>query len=225
MNYDLIFVPQGPEYRAVSNGLARSINPKTVAVIPLPMGIKPVTAYLQNHKFTGKRVVLIGLGGSLSPQYQIGDVVIVESCIYLQQNSELITKYCDLELVNYLSQQLGAKKAQGLTSDRLIYSAQEKQQLGQKYDVSVVDMEGIAILNQFALVTIIRVISDDCYHDLPNLSHAIDREGKLDNLKMAIAFIRQPLAALRLIKGSLKALKILKKTAMNMAKIKSLYNA
>ena len=74
-------------------------------------------------------------------------------------------------------------------------------------------MEGFAALEVLksagVAVAMVRVISDDCYHDLPDIEGAITSEGNIEPLPLAIAFLRQPLAAVRLIRGSLQALKIL----------------
>jgi hypothetical protein len=104
----------------------------------------------------------------------------------------------------------------GLTSDRLIHSASEKQHLGQLYNAEVVDMEGIATLAFFQkagiAVAIVRVISDDIHHDLPNLASAISPDGALLPLPLALGMMRQPVAAIRLIQGSLHGLKVLQNT-------------
>ncbi len=213
MNNCIFFVPRGAEYEAVCRGFGKNINP--LQVIPIPMGVKPVRNYLQNYDLTGKQVLLIGLGGSLATELNIGDVVIYQSCSYVDNNSQLITKQCDPNLVDFISQLLPkAKKVNGITCDNLIHLATEKQELGKKYDVKVVDMEGFAILELCQSAVIIRVISDDCHHNLPDLNCAINNQGNLDNFKMTMAFLRQPLTALRLIKGSLKALKILEKISL-----------
>lgn len=214
LSIDVIFVPQGAEYQAVCKGLASSNSPPKV--IAIPMGITPVTNYLKNYAFTDKKVLLMGLTGSLSPAYQVGNVVIYQSCAYIANNAQLLTKNCDTELNQLLQQNLNTKLVKGLTSDRLIYDAKEKQKLAQIYDVNVVDMEGIAILNKFNSVAILRVISDNYNDNLPNLNSAISEEGKLDELKMAIAFLKQPFAAIKLIKNSLKALKNLTKITENL---------
>jgi purine-nucleoside phosphorylase len=214
LSIDVIFVPQGAEYKAVCRGLASSNSPPKV--IAIPMGITPVTNYLKNYAFTDKRILLMGLAGSLSPQHQIGDVVIYQSCVYIANNSQLLIKNCDVKLTQLLQQNLNAKLVKGLTSDRLISDAKEKPKLAKIYDVNVVDMEGIAILNKFNSVAILRVISDNYNDNLPNLNSAINEEGKLDELKMAIAFLKQPFAAIKLIKSSLKALKNLTKIAKNL---------
>ena len=100
-----------------------------------------------------------------------------------------------------------------LTSDRLIWSAQEKQNLGKQYQASVVDMEGFALLDalqsQNVRVAMLRVVSDNARDNIPNLQNVIDSQGKLQTIPMAIVMVQQPLAATRLITGSLKGLKIL----------------
>jgi hypothetical protein len=50
-------------------------------------------------------------------------------------------------------------------------------------------------------------------------------EGKLDGMKMAIAFLGQPLAASRLIRGSLTGLKILEELTINLFSSKMIRNS
>jgi nucleoside phosphorylase len=105
----------------------------------------------------------------------------------------------------------------GLTSDRVISLAAEKQNLHQKFGVDVVDMEGFALLEFFqnlnVSIAMLRVVSDDAVHDIPDLTTAISTEGKIQPLPLVSTFIRQPLAAARLIRGSLQGLKILERLA------------
>jgi nucleoside phosphorylase len=111
------------------------------------------------------------------------------------------------------------KTVRGLTSDRLIWSAEEKRQLGKLYDADVVDMEGFIALKtikaifseQRPQIAIVRVVSDDCDRDIPNLEGAIDANGKLQPLYVATSFLQQPIAAIRLIQGSIKGLRVLEK--------------
>lgn len=212
---DVIFVPQGAEYQTVCKGLAGCQN--RPQVIAIPMGVKAVNEFFSKTNFTNKKVLLMGLAGSMSPSYQVGDVVIYQNCFYIANNLQLLSKNCDEELTKLLQQSFNAKLVKGFTSDRLIYSAQEKQKLAQFYDVNVVDMEGIAILNKFNSVAILRVISDNFNDDLPDLNEAINEQGKLENFKIAIAFLRQPLPAIKLIKSSLKALAKLKEIAKKLS--------
>jgi len=42
----------------------------------------------------------------------------------------------------------------------------------------------------------LRVISDDCEHDLPDLTSALSPDGSLQPLPLAIGLLRQPLLQL-----------------------------
>ncbi|MCV3214907.1 hypothetical protein OGM63_15520 [Plectonema radiosum NIES-515] len=55
------------------------------------------------------------------------------------------------------------------------------------------------------------VVSDDSKHDIPNFTSAINSDGSLQPLSLAITMIRQFIAATRLIRGSLGGLKVLEK--------------
>jgi hypothetical protein len=55
----------------------------------------------------------------------------------------------------------------------------------------------------------LRVISDNCHHNIPDLSSALSSDGSLQTLPLAIGLLRQPLAATRLILGALRGLKVL----------------
>jgi hypothetical protein len=102
-----------------------------------------------------------------------------------------------------------------LTSDRVIHWAREKQQLAKAYGAEVVDMEGFAalqVLTEAGIpVAMVRVVSDDCGHDLPDLSAAFDAEGYLQPLPLALQFLRDPIAAARLVRGSLQGLRVLER--------------
>lgn len=217
---DLILVPQGPEFKAVQRGMGPkcSLKPK---LLSLPIGPKSVTNYLeqwqQKQDFSAQKasaLLVMGLCGSLSSKYQPGDVVIYTDCVSFN-GSELLQQQCDDVVTTELQNCLQAKAAlvRGLTSDRLIYKAEEKQQLRKDTGAEVVDMEGFAILNFFAgwatSVAMVRVISDDCYHDLPNLTSALTPSGNLQALPLAIAMFREPMGSFQLIRGALKGLQVL----------------
>jgi hypothetical protein len=102
-----------------------------------------------------------------------------------------------------------------LTSDRLIWSAAEKCELGKIYTAEVVDMEGFAalkVLGQAGIaVAMVRVVSDDCHHNLPDLTAALSLDGALQPLPLALGLLRQPIAAARLIRGALRGLQVLQR--------------
>ncbi len=215
MTIDTILVPKGAEYQAVCRGL-QGISPQPL-VLSLPIGIIPVTTYLQqwqkNH-IMPEKVLLVGLCGSLLPNYQVGDLVFYEKCLYYDEKFQWQTKNCDRPLTTQLRQRLERKVSlvTSVTSDHTISSAKEKQQLGRSSQAAVVDMEGFAVLTSLPTrVAMLRIVSDDCIQDLPDLTGAISTEGKLLPLPLTIAMLSQPLAATRLIRGSLKGLQALQK--------------
>lgn len=215
LSIQTILVPQGAEYKAVCRGLSSLNSPKPL-VLPIPIGCNALTKHLEKLQQAGyfqnspQNVLLMGLCGSLSAQYAVGDVVVYQECI----NEVNSSQSCNRELTELLHNKLKEKAylVKGLTSDRIIHSASEKQHLGQLYNAGVVDMEGLAALQVFKKVAMVRVISDDIHHNLPNFDSAISSEGSLLPLPLAIGMIRQPIAATRLIRGSLLGLKVLQNT-------------
>lgn len=229
---DVILVPQGAELRAVCRGLKPNLSrlPKVMAI---PMGCQSLSTYLQKWKqsreFLNKpprSVLLMGLCGGLSSHYKVGEIVIYSECGYLQCPSllqdnvidttdKLLGKECDRHLVRLLQDQLKerATVVKGLTSDRLIGMALRKRELYQQYQRDVVDMEGFTALDILTeagvQVAMIRVISDEGEQDLPNITSAISSDGSLKPLPLAISMIQKPIAAIRLIQGSLKGLRVL----------------
>ena len=140
----------------------------------------------------------------------------VNSSSVFKDNSTLET---DEELTTTLKNQLNPKISlvTALTSDRVIHSATDKQSLATTNPATVVDMEGFTYLqtlqSQGISVVILRIVSDDINHDLPDLNQAINQDGQLQTIPMIISMLRQPLASIRLIKGSLKGLQILQQVA------------
>lgn len=229
---DAILVPQGVEYKAVCQGLkkgkalssANSIPP----VFPIPIGVKPLSRYLENLLNSGKlangkqpKVLVMGLCGSLSPNCQVGDLVAYQNCMY-ESDQGLAIALCDLTFTELLFNKLNIDitLVNSLTCDRLIYSASEKHHLGDIYGAQVVDMEGFAALNILTkaniAVAMLRVISDDSQHDIPNLAPAFSSDGSLKPWPLTIAMLQNPIGATRLIHGSLCGLRVLKKISTNL---------
>jgi hypothetical protein len=216
-----ILVPQGAEYKSVCRGLRRSAA-RTLPVLPIPVGASPLTRYLKTLQEAGHfsnhpqpNVLLMGLCGSLTARYNVGDIVLYQSCVYQSKDSTPLLQPCDPKLTAWLCDELNDRAflVKGFTSDRLIYSASEKRDLGQVYDADVVDMEGFAALEVLSkagvAVAMLRVISDDSHHNLPDLTSAISPDGSLQPLPLAIGMIRRPIAASRLIRGALHGLRVL----------------
>jgi nucleoside phosphorylase len=210
----LILVPKGAEYRAVTKNFSPNHQNHNFQISPTPIGCKAVDKYLQSldHPQQYHQVIVMGLCGSLNPQLKVGNIVIYSECMYQSQ----ILK-CNPLSINTAKPPVKSP-VKSLTSDRLIYLATEKQNLYQTTNCDVVDMEGYVVLEFFGKlnipVSMIRVVSDDAGHDLPNLETAIDQDGNLQPLELAIAFAKKPLAALRLIRGSLKSLQVLSEVSL-----------
>ena len=208
---DTIVVPQGAEYQAVCRGLQLA-DAEPIQIITIPIGTKNIGQILASYSqqlAQSRRVLIMGLCGSLTESYNIGDGLLVKSCLNLESNQINL----DSGLTAMLQDILSVEVVTGLTSDRIITQAKEKLMLSQQYPVSVVEMEGygyVAQLQQQGIsVAMLRVVSDGLTGDLPDLSNAIDHQGDLKVIPTAIAFLKQPIAAMRLIRGSLTGLKTL----------------
>ncbi len=234
-----ILVAQGAEYKAVCRGLSRVSTP-TPRVFPIPMGPKPLTQYLENLQNTENffhphsRILLMGLCGSLTPSHKVGDVVLYKSCIKRwdeardEKDLPLIPATlpqplnCDRYLTSQIHSKLSQKAAivKALTSDRFVGAAASKRLLGQMYQADVIDMEGFAALEMLSqagiAVAMVRVISDDCHQDMPDLTTALSPNGSLQPVRLAIGMIRQPIAAKRLIQGSLQGLRALQEVTASL---------
>ena len=218
---DTILVPQGSEYQAVMKGWQK--KPNCPSILAIPVGGKAVEKALLRRLMFPKMgaispqgIIVMGLAGSLSPQLKLGQVVLYRSCLDLESDQLL---FCDSSATGYLVEKLGHKVqlVEALSSDRVITEAEEKQNLGKRYRVQVVDMEGAAILKFFAAqqipVVILRVISDEINQSLPDLSQVYNSAGELQTWPLTKALISQPIAGFNLIRSSLYALKILEQLA------------
>ena len=218
LTINTIVVPQGPEYQAVRRGLAQA-QPKNIQVISIPIGTKDVLQTLVNRSFeftSPQQVLILGLCGSLSSEYSVGDRLLYQSCC----NSQGDSLDLDWELTKAIQQKMPLNLVTGLTSNRPICLAKEKSKLGQKYAAAVVDMEGYGYIRELQRqrmsVAMLRIVSDGVQGNIPDLSQAIDEGGNLNSRQMAIAFLRQPCASIRLVKGSLAGLKQLQQVTQEL---------
>lgn len=232
-NYiDMILVPQGVEYKVVCEGFreVKQFNHK-IKIIQIPAGLLPFKAYLEQwqqiHEFADyppKGILLMGLGGSLSPKYQVGDKILYQKCCLISNNTlPLLWQTCDVNLGNLVCHYLDKKiiRGKGVTSDHIISSAEEKLKVGQRYQADVVDMEGIPLLefcDYFKIpVAMIRVISDSCKQNLPHLTPALRKDGSFNPWILTFQMSKNPLSSIHLIRSSLKGLKTLKQVSKYLA--------
>ncbi|MBE9242323.1 hypothetical protein [Synechocystis salina] len=213
-----ILAPQGTEAQAIAKGLGKSNH---IHLQAMPVGATAVQSFLENLAQTWAEtekpqgLLVMGVTGSLSADYGIGQAVWVEQCQYWGHGDhgrqpEYVGDRHLMERINHLLEphwQIPLVK--GITVPQVVCSGAEKQLLGQKSGAQVVDMENIAVLAFGATaeipVAILRVVSDTMAQDLPDLSGVFTAQGALQPLPLAQALLRRPLAASHLIQGSLRA--------------------
>ena len=205
---DTIIVPQGAEYRAVKQGLNK-LKRKQPLIVSIPMGTNRIVETLNTQKFwqlQPKRVLIMGLCGSLSSQYNVGDFVLYQNCSSLNRENVATEPKLNQLIMQKLDR---VSLVSGLMSDRIITTITEKQQLTQ-FAASVVDMESFAylqLLQQKAIaVSILRVVSDDLKNNIPNLDPTIDELGNIESVAMTKAMLKQPIVSLKFIRNSLQSL-------------------
>lgn len=223
-------VPQGAEYQAICRGLKQQQG-DDLEVVAIPVGPTAVTQYLQQWqpralpRSPQTHILVMGLCGSLNPQYSVGDIVCYQGCWDGCSPPDVPPLTCDSNLIAQLQQTLTLRvtPVMAVTCDRVINTASEKQHLAAAYNADVVDMEGFAILEGLQSrripIAMVRVVSDDASQDLPDITAAFSPEGTLKPLSLALGMVRQPQAAMRLIRGSLQGLKTLEALAAQLVSV------
>ena len=216
---EMILVPAGAEYQAVQRALRRAQNPPRA--IAIPAGSQALLTFLSHgpKPAADGGILLMGLGGSLSNQFSVGDRVLLRAVWDDTQAGRPLPYPCDGALTEAIAQRCpGVAIAEGVSCDRVITAIAEKRYLGDRYGAAVVEMEGASLLQALpnCPISILRVISDDCRHELPDISAAIAPDGSLRVRELAWRFLQRPIAALRLIRGSLQGLKVLEQTASHL---------
>jgi purine-nucleoside phosphorylase len=210
-----ILVPQGAEYRAIQRGCQQAQT--AVSVVPLPMGTaagQRLEQWMKKYRrFADAGYLLVGLGGGLSPDLKVGDGVLCEMTRTMAQTDSI---EFDSDLNEWVQGKLpGLKTGKAVGCDRVITLATERQTLYQSLGASVVEMESLSVMKilheQGKRLAMIRVISDDYRHNLPDISDAIRPDGSLHSITLASQLVRQPIGAGRLIMGALRGLSALEK--------------
>ncbi|MFM6188938.1 MAG: phosphorylase [Planktothrix sp.] len=234
--FNVILVPQGQEYKAVVGGL-KPIASSKIQVVPIPIGSEYLTLYLQQwleseavKSLSSIQVLVLGLCGGLSPHLNVGDVVVYQHCLEpisetFSQNPQENVWACDLDLTLSLHQNLiPSHLVRGLTSKQVITTAYQKQQLSQQYDVEAVDMEGRVLLELLTKVGIkvamVRVVSDDCSQNLPDLTTVIDSQGNLQTFPFIKVMLQHPREAFTLVRNGLKSLQTLQQITQKLRRLK-----
>ena len=205
-----ILVPRGAEAAAV-----RRAEP-SARVVELPAGAAAASALPPFED--GDTVVVLGLCGALR-RLEAGDVA-----IYARVTDAGRTSVLDRALVDALTAALpGALIVNACTAGGVVTTARARTTIARQFDAEVVDMEGTHLAAalgargvRFAMV---RVVSDDASRDLPPIGGAIDAEGRMRPLAVALAFARAPHAAFAFVRNVQRALATLTDTTRAVGEI------
>lgn len=221
MPIDAILVPQGAECEVVR--WAVQAAGRVPEIVPLPVGPAPVRRFLDQQwrgRLAWQRVLITGLCGSLGPGLIPGDLTLYESCLELDR----APIDCDRSLSDAIEAVLPqVYPVRALTSEVVITSGSRKRQTAARHRVQVVDMESYPVLEQLSrsgiAAAVLRVVSDECDQELPDLQDSYDENGELQPAALALAMLREPFAGIRLVGSSLTALGSLARTAHQLARI------
>ena len=192
-----ILVPRGAEAAAV-----RRAEP-AARVVELPAGAAAASALPPFED--GETVIVLGLCGALR-RLDADDVA-----IYARVSDGTQTCVLDRPLVDALSAALpGALVVNACTAERVVTTVVARTALARRFDADVVDMEGAHLAAalgargvRFAMV---RVVSDDASRNLPPVDDAIDGQGRVRPVRVALAFARSPRAAFAFVRDVRRAL-------------------
>ena len=217
---DIILVPAGFEHLIVRAcaSICLTLLPSPV-VLSIPMGPVASANYLRKMIESGSfskpasNILLIGLAGGLSLDLHAGDKVLIEACASYHQLDQLSARWlsCDHSLFKFLIKSLPAVKSGRLiTTDSVVCESKDKLNLWRHSGADVVDMEGFIALKLLSEsghhVSILRVISDDSHHDLPDIESVVSASGSLALLPLVLSFLRRPRVSIRFIGASLTGL-------------------
>jgi adenosylhomocysteine nucleosidase len=205
-----ILVPHGAEAEAV-----RRARP-AARVAELPAGAAAARALPEFEP--GETAFVLGLCGALW-RLQAGAVVIYGRVVDAANAFEL-----DPHLVDELTGALPhASVANACTTKRVVTTVTARTVLAQRFNADVVDMEGTHLAAALAArgvrFAMVRVVSDDASRDLPPLDGAIDAQGRIQPMPVALAFARAPLAALAFVRDVRSSLAVLTETARAISRV------
>jgi nucleoside phosphorylase len=200
---DAILVPRGAESAAVRRG--------TLSGIPVFSCAAGEAAGRALDRFEpGALVAMMGLCGALDPSLAVGSAVVYERL------AAPVTYTFDASSER-LAALLRSRLVAGAAVPRVLGSVAAKAELFAASGAAACDMESAAFVRALeergVRGVVIRVVSDDARHELPDLTDAYDADGALRPLALASAFVREPARSLRFVRGALAGLGELERIA------------
>jgi len=199
-----ILVPHGAEAAAV-----RRARP-SARVVELRAGAAAASALPDFED--GETAIVLGLCGALR-QLRVGEVAVYGRVLDAAGVFQL-----DPHLVDALATALpDALVVNACTSERVVTTPAARAELALRFHADVVDMEGTYLAAALAARNVrfamVRVVSDDASRNLPPIGDAIDAQGRLQPVRVALAFARAPGAAFAFVHDVRRALATLTATA------------
>ncbi len=141
--------------------------------------------------FEPRLLISAGFGGALTPELDIGDIVLVNDIVELQ------TGRSDWQgFVPSLNGQFNFHKGRLVTSDQMVISGRDKTGLGETHKAIVVDMETSAVAAKCRKHNVpmigVRAISDRANEDLPPEINNFFDNGEVRPGKIARAIVSHP---------------------------------
>ena len=216
-----VLAPAGAEYKAVKKGMQRVVDScSNIVAVPAGEAIAHFVKSLSEENKLQPNVLLMGLGGGLARSETVGRSHLLTK-VWNAADSQV--SVCDESLTRLLYCHLeDVALSEGITCKQIVTKVNDKSALCDRYQAQIVDMESFFLLQSLTYlpqykVAVLRVVSDACDYDLPDISQAIRPNGSLSTANLAISFAKKPIAAVRFVRSSLRGLNRLEKVAERLA--------
>ncbi len=206
-----------------------TVGDRRITILHCGIGARGFADWLTQHLTENRydALIVVGLAGALVPRLKTGDVIVYDHCLDDRGAIEELTptdlpiqhSHRQAELIRTL---LGALRetslncvyGSGITVNHVVVNAQDKLWMGQQHQAVAVDMESFDVLQVAAKcgvpAAVVRVISDEAEHDLPDFNSAAELDGTVNPRRMAAAMLQRPVASARFLRNLKPALAALR---------------
>ncbi len=209
---DALFVVRGAEERAARRAVTRS----GAAVRVFPTDVGPQAAADAAARALAavpgpRRALVTGLCGALAANLCVADLLLYAE-LYEVASAPLVT---DVRLTEGVALALpeARRGIRATASSRIVTATRAKRELAERSGAAAVDMESAALVRTLQAggwaVAVLRVVSDGANDELPDLNRALSPRGELRAGVMALEFVRNPVAGIRLARHGMRALRAL----------------
>ena len=156
--------------------------------------------------------IITGLAGSLVRWIGEGEIVIYQDCLSATKGAGPLV--CSSRMMESMTRSLRSKGLEcktvtAISSDRIAQADEDRERLAET-GAAVVDMESYEVVACSAAagipVAVIRAVSDSPGCRMPDLNRALTAAGEFNRWALASLLAADPLATLRLFKGSKRAI-------------------